>query len=104
MDLRGAKASRRALTHLTPRLAGLVHRVFPDESFEADVLDFCRHLTRQDGEFIGAAKVAIELAADLGAHQAAQVERLVNSSIMIAPHYKQLMESHLANIGKGKGE
>ncbi|MEZ5744113.1 MAG: enoyl-CoA hydratase/isomerase family protein [Sphingomonadaceae bacterium] len=84
--------------------AGLVHKIYPDETFEQDALDFCRHLTKQDGEFQGAAKVAIELAADLPAHQAASVERLVNSSIMIAPHYEQLMKSHLANIGKGKGD
>lgn len=85
------------------RNAGLVHKIFPDESFEADVMDFCRHLTRQDSEFMGAAKLGIELAADLPAHQAASVERLINSSIMISPHYQALMESHLANIGKGKG-
>jgi enoyl-CoA hydratase/carnithine racemase len=84
--------------------AGLVHKIFPDESFEADVMEFCRHLTKQDGELMGAAKVAIELAADLPAHQAASVERLVNSSIMIAPHYGELMKSHIANIGKGKGD
>lgn len=83
--------------------AGLVHKVYPDVSFEADVMEFCRHLAKQDAELVGAAKLAIELAADLPAHQAASVERLVNSSIMIAPHYEQLMKSHLANIGKGKG-
>jgi enoyl-CoA hydratase len=86
------------------RNAGLVHRVFPDDSFEDDVMAFCRHLAKQDAEFMGAAKLAIELAADLPAHQAASVERLVNSSIMIAPHYEQLMRAHLATIGKGKGD
>ena len=83
--------------------AGLVHKVFPDESFEADVMGFCRHLAQQDGELVGAAKVAIELAKDLPASQAALVERLVNSSIMISPHQGELMKSHLGNIGKGKG-
>lgn len=83
--------------------AGLVHKVFPDESFEEDVMAFCRHLAKQDGELVGAAKVAIELAADLPAHQAASVERLINSSIMISPHYQELMVRHLGNIGKGKG-
>ncbi len=83
--------------------AGLVHKVFPDETFEADVMGFCRHLAQQDGELVGAAKLAIELAADLPAHQAAAVERLVNSSIMTTPHYEQLMKAHLGNIGKGKG-
>lgn len=85
------------------RIAGLVHKVFPDDSFEEDVMNFCRHLTRQDSEFMGASKIAIELAADLPAHQAASVERLVNSSIMISPHYQKLMLDHVASIGKGKG-
>ena len=83
--------------------AGLVHKVYPDESFEEDVMAFCRHLAKQDGELVGACKVAIELAADLPAHQAASVERLINSSIMISPHYQELMVRHLGNIGKGKG-
>ena len=83
--------------------AGLVHKVFPDETFAEDVMGFCRHLAAQDGELIGAAKVAIELANDLPSHQAALVERLVNSSIMTTPHYEKLMMSHLAGIGKGKG-
>lgn len=83
--------------------AGLVHKVFPDETFADDVMAFCRHLAKQDGELVGAAKVAIELANDLPSHQAALVERLVNSSIMISPHQKELMAAHLAGIGKGKG-
>ncbi len=83
--------------------AGLVHKVYPDETFEEDVMAFCHHLAKQDAELVGAAKVAIELAADLPAHQAASVERLVNSSLMLSPHYEDLMKSHMANIGKGKG-
>ncbi len=83
--------------------AGLVHKVFPDESFEDDVMGFCRHLARQDGELVGAAKVAIELANDLPASQAALVERLVNSSIMTTQNYRDLTTAHLAGIGKGKG-
>jgi enoyl-CoA hydratase len=65
------------------RNMGLVHKVFPDESFEDDVMAFCRHLAQQNGEMMGASKVAIELSADLPAHQAASVERLVNSSLII---------------------
>lgn len=85
------------------RIAGLVHKIYPDETFEADVMGFCRHLTQQNAEMIGTAKLAIELANDLGAHQAAAVERLANSSLMLSPDYKDLMVSHVANIGKGKG-
>jgi enoyl-CoA hydratase len=85
------------------RIAGLVHKVFPDDSFEADVMAFCRHLAQQNAELVGTAKVAIELAADLGVHQAASVERLANSALMLSPDYKDLMVSHVAGIGKGKG-
>jgi enoyl-CoA hydratase/carnithine racemase len=85
------------------RIAGLVHKVYPDETFEEDVLAFCRHVAQQNAEMVGTAKVAIELAADLGVHAAASVERLANSALMIAPEYKDLMTSHVANIGKGKG-
>lgn len=105
----GTHWARLMITANTPldadeaRIAGLVHKVFPDESFEDDVMAFCRHLTRQDGEFMGASKVAIELARDLPAAQAASVERLINSSIMISPHYQKLMLDHLSTIGKGQG-
>ena len=85
------------------RIAGLVHKIYPDESFESDVMGFCRHLALQNAEMVGTAKVAIELCADLGVHQAASVERMANSSLMLSPEYKDLMVSHVANIGKGKG-
>ena len=81
---------------------GLVHKVFADDTFEADVLAFCRHLTQQNGEMMGTAKVAIELAHDLGAHQAAAVERMANSTLMLAPSYQEGMKRHLATIGKKK--
>jgi enoyl-CoA hydratase/carnithine racemase len=85
------------------RIAGLVHKVYPDETFEADVMAFCRHVALQNGEMVGTAKVAIELAADLGVHQAASVERLANSALMLNPDYRDLMLNHVANVGKGKG-
>jgi enoyl-CoA hydratase len=85
------------------RIMGLVHKVFPDESFEADVMAFCRHLAQQNTEMMGASKVAIELSADLPAHQAASVERLVNSSLMLGTDYQKLMTAHVASIGSKKG-
>ncbi len=85
------------------RIMGLVHKVFADESFEDDVMAFCRHLAQQNAEMVGASKIAIELATDLPAHQAASVERLVNSSLMLGDDYKKLMVSHIASIGSKKG-
>lgn len=85
------------------RIAGLVHKIFPDETFEEEVMAFCRHVAKQNGEFLGTAKIAIELAHDLGRDQAAQVERMANSVLMIQPSYLEMMASHLANVGAGKG-
>jgi enoyl-CoA hydratase/carnithine racemase len=86
-------------------MIGLVHEVYPAETFEEDALEFCRHLARQNGEQMGTAKIAIELARDLGAHQAASVERLANSALMLMPNYAEVQKAHVSTIGKGsKGD
>lgn len=79
---------------------GLVHEILPDETFVEDALDFCRHVAQNDGEMMGAAKIAIDLCADLGAAQAAAVERMANSSLMLAPSYQALMKAHIESIGR----
>ena len=81
---------------------GLVHQVFPDQSFEQDVMDFCRHLARQNGEQMGAAKIAIELANDVSRDQARHVERMANSGLMLNPDYQKGIEEYLKGVG-GKG-
>jgi enoyl-CoA hydratase/carnithine racemase len=83
---------------------GLVHKVFPDETFEDDVMAFCRHLAKQHGEQMGTAKLAIEMARDVGLAQARNVERMANSVLMLMPDYQAGMERHRQNVGKGKGE
>jgi enoyl-CoA hydratase/carnithine racemase len=81
-------------------MIGLVHEVFPAETFDGDVMTFCRHLAHQNGEQMGMAKIAIELARDLGAPQAASVERLANSALMLMPDYANIQRAHVATIGK----
>jgi enoyl-CoA hydratase len=83
---------------------GLVHEVFPDESFEADVMDFCRHLAKQNPEQMGAAKVAIELCAELGRDSARHVERMANSALMLNPEYLEGIAKYQASIGGKNGE
>lgn len=78
---------------------GLVHEVHADAEFEQKTMDFCRHLAQQNGEQMGAAKIAIELARDVGAAQARNVERLANSALMLAPGYREGMEQYLTGIG-----
>ena len=80
-------------------LMGLVHEVFPDETFAGDVLRFCRHLAQQNGEQMGAAKLAIEMARDLGLAQARNVERMANSALMLNPEYLEGMTRYLEGFG-----
>ncbi len=85
-------------------IMGLVHDVFPDETFAEEVMKFCRHLAEQNGEQMGAAKIAIELAHDVGLAQARNVERLANSALMLNPDYLEGIKRYIANLGgKGKG-
>jgi len=78
---------------------GLVHEVFPDETFEQDVMDFCHHLAEQNLEQMGTAKIAIELAHEVGRDQARNVERMANSALMLNPDYLAGIEKYVASIG-----
>jgi len=78
---------------------GLVHNVFPDETFREDVMRFCQHLAAQNGEQMGTAKLAIELACDVGLAQARNVERMANSALMLSPHFLELLSKHVESVG-----
>lgn len=84
-------------------IMGLVHEVYPDETFAEDAMNFCRHLAKQNGEQMGTAKIAIELAHDVGLAQARNVERMANSVLMLNPDYLAGMERYVQGIG-GKGK
>ena len=78
---------------------GLVHRVFSDAVFEAEVMGFCRHLAKQNGEQMGAAKLAIEMAYEVGRDTARHVERMANSALMLNPDYTEKMDTYVKTIG-----
>jgi enoyl-CoA hydratase len=82
---------------------GLVHDVLPDDGFDEAALVFCRHLTKSDPEQMGAAKIAIELAAEVGPGMARHVERMANSALMLNPAYLSRIENYVKTIG-GKKE
>jgi enoyl-CoA hydratase len=85
-------------------LMGLVHEVYPDETFAQDVMDFCRHLCKNDGEQMGTAKLSIEMARDMGLAQARNVERMASSALMLNPAYEEIVANYIKNLGgKGKG-
>jgi enoyl-CoA hydratase/carnithine racemase len=80
---------------------GLVHQVYPDETFEAEVMTFCRHLAQQNAEQMAAAKIAIELARDVNRDQARHVERMANSALMLNPGYQEGLKQYIQKIGRG---
>lgn len=80
-------------------LMGLVHEVFPDETFQGEVMKFCRHLTQQNLEQMGTAKLAIEMSADVGLAQARNVERMANSALMLDPNYLETIERYVKGVG-----
>jgi enoyl-CoA hydratase/carnithine racemase len=84
-------------------MIGLVQELFPDETFEDDVMAFCRHLANQNGEQMGAAKIAIEMARDVGLAQARNVERMANSALMLNPDFREIQKSYMeALVDKSK--
>jgi enoyl-CoA hydratase/carnithine racemase len=86
-------------------IMGLVHEIYADETFEEDVMTFCRHLAEQHGEQMGAAKLSIEMAADVGLAQARNVERMATAALMLNPGYKEGLARHMQTIGgKNKKE
>lgn len=84
------------------QIMGLVHDVLPDEGFDDAALEFCRHLTRNDPEQMGAAKIAIELAAEVGPSMARHVERMANSALMLNPSYLAKIDAYVKGIGGNK--
>lgn len=81
-------------------IMGLVHEVFPDESFEEDVKAFCRRLVAQPPEATGIAKMAIDMAWDMDSANARQLERLVYTSLIGQPEHSHHRDQHHAKILK----
>jgi len=80
-------------------MMGLVHEVYEDANFDVEVMNFCQHLAKQNGEQMGAAKIAIELARDVGLDQARHVERMANSALMLNEDYLEGMKSYMEKLG-----
>lgn len=83
-------------------LIGLVHDVFPDETFDDDVMAFCRHLADQPPEMVAMAKLTIDLAADVTAERARKIERLGQSILQVGDEAAELMAAMQAKLTKAK--
>jgi enoyl-CoA hydratase len=78
---------------------GLVHNVYPDETFDQDVRAFCAKIAGFHEEVVAAGKLAIEMAQDLPIDQARQLERLVYSSLSFAPGRDKLRDQVRKKLG-----
>lgn len=79
---------------------GLVHEVFPDETFEDDVMTFCRHLAAQPPEMLAIAKMTIDLAADVTAERARKIERLGQSILQVGDEATDLLAKTKARLSR----
>jgi enoyl-CoA hydratase/carnithine racemase len=82
-------------------IMGLVHEVYPDETFEGEVWSFCTRLAAKPGEAVAAGKLAIELAADLPSDQSRQLERLTYSSLAFTKDFLNMHETLRKRLGGG---
>jgi enoyl-CoA hydratase len=74
---------------------GIVHAVYPVESFESDARSFCVRLAALPYEVLGLAKLSIELAVDLDRAQARNVERISSSILFTGKEHKALLYAFL---------
>jgi len=79
---------------------GLVQNVYPDETFEAEVMGFCERLAQQPPEMMAMAKLTIDLCAELSPALAKSVERLGQSVLGTGEESKRMMEERRARFRK----
>ncbi|MEQ8936531.1 MAG: enoyl-CoA hydratase/isomerase family protein [Amphiplicatus sp.] len=72
---------------------GLVHDVFPAESFHAEVQAFCRRLISLPAEALGLAKLSVDLSEDVSDRNAQRhIDRIINASLSGSPDNLRLTE------------
>lgn len=81
---------------------GLVHAVHPQDDFDAEVTAFCQSLAEMPPETVGAAKLAIELAADLGSAAARNVERFAATTLVFGEEYEACIAAAQARLERKK--
>lgn len=75
---------------------GLVQEVYPDAEFEAGVRGFAAHLASMPPEYLGLAKLTIELCADLGRGAARDTERIANTLLVASQDHQRALAAFRA--------
>jgi enoyl-CoA hydratase/carnithine racemase len=71
---------------------GLVHDVFPAETFLNDVYDFCRKLTKVSAEVLGVSKLAIDMYADTDRTAQRHIDRLLVTGLVQSGEFDSARE------------
>jgi enoyl-CoA hydratase len=79
---------------------GLVQQLYPNETFEAEVMAFCEKLAAQPPEMMAMCKLTIDLATDLTPGRGRMVERLAQSLLGTGAEAKALMATWRARFRK----
>lgn len=69
---------------------GLVHQVFPEESFADGVTAFARHLAGLSREALGLAKLTIDAAADGDRTTSRNVDRIANTLLVLSDEHREI--------------
>jgi enoyl-CoA hydratase len=74
---------------------GFVHQVFADETFSADVEKFSRKLAAMPAEALGAAKLVVDMAADVDRTTQRHIDRLTNTSLASGDEFAERTAPYL---------
>lgn len=84
------------------RAVGLIHDIYPQDTFGEQVMAFCQRIATHPPEVMGSAKLAIELIRDLDRDQGRNAERLINSSLSDRLEQRELLRTLQERHGKKK--
>jgi enoyl-CoA hydratase len=85
-------------------MMGMVHEVYADDVFEAEVEAFCQHLMTLSAEALGLAKLSIDMIADLDRASGRTMERLANSVLFQGADTHQKMNAFKAKRAAAQAE
>ena len=71
---------------------GLVHDIFPPETFMAEVYAFCRKLTGLSAEVLGVTKLAIDMYAEMDRTSQRHVDRLLVTGLVQSGDFDKARE------------
>lgn len=75
---------------------GLVHRVFPEETFDADVQAWVRKLIGMSAEALGLAKITIDAAVDSDRRTARHIDRMANTMLLQTAEHLAKIEAFMS--------